>query len=188
MQQKGFTLIELLVVIAIIGIVSAVVLTALSRARVAANDSKLTTEMLSLQKAIILYKSKYATIPLQGAGSIANDGTNSLDTALAVLVTDKDISKIPHYAGWAIGNTGLDNADMAFIQYFTNNDTTLVTFSCGQAPAGSNGNLGILEVLVNKNHTLKIPKTDIYQVSSTGVNTAVVTNSPPDTNVYCLTI
>lgn len=54
LREKGFTLIELLVVISIIGLLSSVVLTSLSSARLRARDAKLMQEARSLAQLHLL--------------------------------------------------------------------------------------------------------------------------------------
>ena len=55
--QYGFTLIELLVVISIISLLSSVVLTGLSTARMKARDSKRIQEIVQISRALELYRS-----------------------------------------------------------------------------------------------------------------------------------
>lgn len=56
-KKSGFTLIELLVVISIIGLLSSIVLAALSSARLKAQDARLISEMINLRTAAQLYQS-----------------------------------------------------------------------------------------------------------------------------------
>lgn len=62
-HQKGFTLIELLVVIAIIGLLSSVILAALSSARMKARVARRYSDFKQLNTALELYKDKYNTYP-----------------------------------------------------------------------------------------------------------------------------
>lgn len=57
--SRGFTLIELLVVIAIIGLLSAVILAALTTARGQANDARRVSDMKEVQKALEVYASDH---------------------------------------------------------------------------------------------------------------------------------
>jgi general secretion pathway protein G len=61
--KKGFTLIELLVVIAIIGILSAIVLAALSRGRDRAYEARARSEMTSIRNALELYYLDHGSYP-----------------------------------------------------------------------------------------------------------------------------
>jgi len=62
-KSKGFTLIELLVVVAIIGLLSSVVLTALSEARARARDSQRILDIKEVMKAIEMYYSDNGHYP-----------------------------------------------------------------------------------------------------------------------------
>lgn len=81
-KQRGFTLIELLVVIAIIGILSSMVLAALSVARNKGHDTKVKSQLTSLRSAAELYYTNngdYASLVVgtESAGSTIGTGCNS---------------------------------------------------------------------------------------------------------------
>ena len=59
----GFTLIEMMIVIVIIGVLMALILPALSAARVRANETRVITEIKQLEAAIAAFKAKYGIDP-----------------------------------------------------------------------------------------------------------------------------
>jgi prepilin-type N-terminal cleavage/methylation domain-containing protein len=195
MKNRGFTLIELLVVIAIIGLFSSIALASMAKARTSANNAKFSGEMKSLFNALGIYKLKNGSIPFQDQGSDniggtpANDGDTSLDTALNVLVTDKDIPKIPHYNGWVSGG-----AVPAYIFYRTNSSGgsgTAYNLNCGVMPASfsysqNQTSYGVLEILTSiPNLGLRLPKQDVWKVFPDGTTASVDANSA-SIDVYCI--
>ena len=77
----GFTVIELLAVIAIIGILAAILLPALSKARVMAKKSNASGEIHQLVVAIRMYAEDWGAYPNRGG---VNDGTNCGDLVAAL--------------------------------------------------------------------------------------------------------
>jgi prepilin-type N-terminal cleavage/methylation domain-containing protein len=75
-SRRGFTLIELLVVIAIIGILAAMLLPALSRAKLRAQISKAQAEMTEIAQAVIRYEATYS-----GRYPVSTNAMNSAVTA-----------------------------------------------------------------------------------------------------------
>ena len=92
MRSRGFTLIELLVVISIIGILSSIVLTALTDARSRARDVKWLAEVKQIQSALSLYKSDKDFYP--PAPDYPING-NEFKNVLAPLVSEGYFGGIP---------------------------------------------------------------------------------------------
>lgn len=133
-EAGGFTLIELLVVIAIIGVLAAIVLTALNEARGSARDTRRIADVKEIQKALYIFMVNNGTFPkISGTHCIGkNDGevcwgnqnmpgstalTQALQRSLRILPSDP----LPN-RGWGDGYMYLDG--------FVNSDNT----TCAPVP------------------------------------------------------
>lgn len=67
--KKGFTLIELLVVISIIGLLSSIVLAALSSAKSKGNDARRLQDIHAIQLALELYYNDHGEYPVSGCSA-----------------------------------------------------------------------------------------------------------------------
>lgn len=93
--KKAFTLIELLVVIAIIGLLSTIVMIALSSARIKARDAKRISDLREIVTALEEYASDNGQYPI-GFGCLNDDcNDSSAPTGSLLVLVPKYLTKIP---------------------------------------------------------------------------------------------
>ena len=110
-RKEGFTLIELLVVISIIGLLSSVVLAALSDARIQAKNAHIKTELMQLRNVFELLRNSDGTYPLtvgskskinltanQNSLLIYNDIITNNGTALSPIISYADSAVVTMYS------------------------------------------------------------------------------------------
>lgn len=131
-NKRGFTLIELLVVISIIGLISSIVLSALSTARAKGRDAQRIQAISEIRKALTLYYDKNGFYPRSSASIYSNDtsgwngtGVNTLTTALTNYIS---LPRDPTNTATTFGQIYSSGTNFGYAYGYRPNDLgTLVT-------------------------------------------------------------
>jgi prepilin-type N-terminal cleavage/methylation domain-containing protein len=197
-KLKGFTLIELMVVISIIALLSSVVLASVKSARDRADNTKIASEMKSLQTALELYKAQFGIYPNIAVDEEENNcyfycgGFNNF--VKTYLVDNKFIGKVPQSKGYP--NNCIDYCYQGNMFFYLGKDYIYeyITpsyehyYMCGGKKVTSGYVLGYLT-----KETLNLPKFTYYYRSGPTTEqyyTGFIRNdvNSTDVNEYCLSI
>lgn len=188
-KSKGFTLIELMVVISIIALLSSIVLASIRTARQRADNTKIVSEMKSLQTALELYKARFGIYPNvefdedEACTYNCFQGWNSF--VKTYLVDNKFISKIPQSKNYpnncVNGDCGNGNMFNYFGSSFLYTGDPNYYYMCGGKKIS--GDYVLAYVTKEK---LNLPKFTFYNAGS--VSGALTGGSATTTYDHCLSI
>lgn len=195
-SSKGFTLIELMVVISIIALLSSIVLASIKSARDRADNSRVVSELKSLQVALELHKNQLGVYPNTSNGDMVDE--DELDTTgwtrpsfnnfvKTNLVDKKFLSKIIQSKGYpnnCINNNCMNGNTFFYVPPVVLYSDNNFYYSCGNQKL-SRSNYVIGYITKDK---LNLPEFTIYAYGDLQTGFYEDPVEFKTVNTYCLTV
>ena len=144
-HDNGFTIVELLIVIVVIAILAAITVTAYNGIQERARTTTVNSDLAAIQKAMLLYRAHYGTLPLSAdwySGTTMPPSSRWSTEIIAGLKNEKFIQ-----------TSGLEKDPWGQYYWYDNNDCSIG--STGNSPVKSVGPDGLLNTADDIGITIK---------------------------------